>query len=110
MKRSVACFNNFKRSSVSDTASQNASSDRSGPTIRETLENRQLRVYATAIVPDDEHKIASVVAKWASEGVDWIISTGGTGFGVRDRTPEVSVTVYAALLRACCLKTHFQGH
>lgn len=42
------------------------------------------------IVPDDEVIIRAVVRTWADRGdVDWIVTTGGTGFGVRDRTPEV---------------------
>ncbi|CDO73824.1 hypothetical protein BN946_scf185015.g153 [Trametes cinnabarina] len=41
------------------------------------------------IVPDDEIRIRTVVLAWCYQGdIDWIVTTGGTGFGVRDRTPE----------------------
>ncbi|KIK96138.1 hypothetical protein PAXRUDRAFT_32580 [Paxillus rubicundulus Ve08.2h10] len=38
---------------------------------------------------DDEAQIREIVKEQSEKGaVDWIITTGGTGFGVRDRTPE----------------------
>ncbi|KAJ4479031.1 MoaB/Mog domain-containing protein [Lentinula aciculospora] len=78
---------------VSDRASalhSDPNYDKSGPAIQELLVN-----YSTfscnehAIVPDDISDIQDAVKKWAINGeVDWIITTGGTGFGPRDRTPE----------------------
>lgn len=39
---------------------------------------------------DDIQAIQKTVKKWAGGGeVDWIITTGGTGFGIKDKTPEV---------------------
>lgn len=45
------------------------------------------------IVPDDVRQIQEVVRGWADleDGVDWVITTGGTGFGKRDVTPEVGL-------------------
>lgn len=42
------------------------------------------------IIPDDVDLIQKTINEVI--GVDWIITTGGTGFGVRDNTPEVSRT------------------
>lgn len=78
---------------VSDTASANAAADKSGPAIREIIAQHGYQCVHYVIVPDDEDRIREIVSAWAdAEGVDFIITTGGTGFGVRDRTPEVSVT------------------
>lgn len=45
------------------------------------------------IVPDDETQIQAFVKEMSERGdIDWIVTTGGTGFGVRDRTPEVKRT------------------
>lgn len=86
---------------VSDTASRDASLDRSGPLIRELLEQGSdagakpssgttFVVVKSAIVADEKHEIIRIVKEWSfDDRVDWIITTGGTGFGTRDCTPEV---------------------
>ncbi|KAJ7181579.1 MoaB/Mog domain-containing protein [Mycena crocata] len=75
---------------VSDTASANSSADKSGPTIREILaSNAAFSCGDHRIVADDVPAIQGAVNDWVSCGdVDWVITTGGTGFGVRDQTPE----------------------
>ena len=79
---------------VSDTASLDPAADRSGPAIQALLTQAGYICTHLQIVPDDEIRIRSVVLGWCDQGdVDWIVTTGGTGFGVRDRTPEVSICV-----------------
>ncbi|KAG8691717.1 hypothetical protein FRC11_012001 [Ceratobasidium sp. 423] len=78
---------------VSDTASKDAQQDRSGPVIRDILTDHssgcQFSVDALVIVPDNVGLIQSTVKGWSLSGLyDWIITTGGTGFGPRDLTPE----------------------
>ncbi|KAJ7248538.1 MoaB/Mog domain-containing protein [Mycena rebaudengoi] len=75
---------------VSDTASANNAVDKSGPTIREFLLGRgTFSCDDHLIVPDDVSLIQKAVKEWSNRGdIDWIITTGGTGFGVRDKTPE----------------------
>lgn len=49
---------------------------------------------ARAIVPDETDRIAGVLAQWADDGeVDLILTTGGTGLGPRDVTPEATRAV-----------------
>lgn len=83
-------------SSVSDTAARDRSADRSGPTIREILSVRQnilVEENDSAIVSDDAETIQRVIRAWTGrvgdDKIDWIITTGGTGLGIRDITPEV---------------------
>lgn len=69
-----------------------AAADKSGPTIQEIVRQRGHGCVRSTILPDDEQQIRETVKNWCYDvenTVDWIISTGGTGFGVRDRTPEV---------------------
>ncbi|KAK7053929.1 Molybdopterin molybdenumtransferase [Favolaschia claudopus] len=75
---------------VSDTAAANDTADKSGPTIREILgQNESFVCKDHLIVADDIQAIQSAVNTWCNRGdIDWIITTGGTGFGVRDQTPE----------------------
>ena len=81
---------NFNDYLVSDTAAKDASADQSGPLIQSVLQEQGFTCKTPIIVPDEEEKIRQSVNKLSCSGdVDWIITTGGTGFGVRDRTPEV---------------------
>lgn len=79
---------------VSDTAATDPSADKSGPTIQRILAERGLQCVANTIVNDDEARIRDYVRAWAEgDTADLVLTTGGTGFGVRDRTPEVRVSV-----------------
>ncbi|HEY0327242.1 MAG TPA: molybdenum cofactor biosynthesis protein B [Allosphingosinicella sp.] len=72
---------------VSDTRGEE--DDRSGRLLVERLTEAGHELAAKAIVRDDVEAIRAQVRAWvADEGVDLVISTGGTGFGPRDVTPE----------------------
>ncbi|KAI0700635.1 molybdenum cofactor biosynthesis protein [Cytidiella melzeri] len=74
---------------ISDTASADPSADKSGPAIKQIILDHGHACDTTAIVPDDELQIQEIVRSWAADNVaDLIVTTGGTGFGRRDRTPE----------------------
>ncbi|KAK0461635.1 uncharacterized protein EV420DRAFT_1639932 [Desarmillaria tabescens] len=74
---------------VSDTAFKDATADKSGPALVTLLQEAGLSCSNRQIVPDDVQQIQHFVKLWSDTGlVDFIITTGGTGFGVRDRTPE----------------------
>ena len=72
---------------VSDTRS--LEEDRSGATLVERLEKAGHTLIDRAIVKDDIPAIQEQVTLWSKQdGVDVIITTGGTGFTGRDVTPE----------------------
>ena len=72
---------------VSDT--RDTSNDTSGDYLAEQVQAAGHAVAARAIVIDDVYKMRAVVSNWiADEGVDAILMTGGTGFTLRDSTPE----------------------
>jgi molybdenum cofactor biosynthesis protein B len=72
---------------VSDTRTQNT--DTSGQLLVDRLTQAGHLLAAKAIVPDNIYQIRAVVSNWiASDSVQIIISTGGTGLTGRDQTPE----------------------
>ena len=72
---------------ISDTRDEE--SDSSGALLVERLTKAGHELAGQAIVKDDIEQIRSQVLAWVKdEGVDVIISTGGTGFAPRDVTPE----------------------
>jgi molybdenum cofactor biosynthesis protein B len=72
---------------ISDTRTEET--DKSGALVAERLTGAGHELAAKAIVSDDVDAIREQVRRWAEDdGVDVIISTGGTGFAPRDVTPE----------------------
>jgi molybdenum cofactor biosynthesis protein B len=72
---------------VSDT--RTIADDRSGDTLAGRIEESGHRLAARDIATDDIAAIRAVVQKWAKDdGIDVVITTGGTGFTGRDVTPE----------------------
>ncbi len=79
---------------LSDRAYQGIYEDKSGPMVVRLLEEffsgqgRPVH-FDTRIIPDDPGQLESVVRKYALDEVDFIVTTGGTGIGSRDITPDV---------------------
>eukprot|EP00397_Hematodinium_sp_SG-2012_P015883 GEMP01016185.1.p1 GENE.GEMP01016185.1~~GEMP01016185.1.p1 ORF type:complete len:826 (+),score=194.79 GEMP01016185.1:66-2543(+) len=73
---------------VSDRAAQGAYEDKTGPACRKAIEEIGWQVTRQEIVSDSEEDIRRVVSNWAAEGVQVILTMGGTGFAPRDITPE----------------------
>ena len=72
---------------VSD--SRTRADDRSGDFLAGALEQAGHRLADRRIVRDDRYAIRAIVAEWiASELIEVILATGGTGFRSRDVTPE----------------------
>ncbi len=76
---------------VSDRCARGEVEDQSGPALVARLESGLpgAQVVERAVVPDEIDAIQAVVRRWADEArVALIVTTGGTGFAPRDRTPE----------------------
>ena len=78
---------------VSDKGAKGEREDRSGPAIREIMETAGAEVVRYRIVPDEQDAIRGALIEWSDEGVDLILTTGGTGFSPRDWTPEATKAV-----------------
>jgi len=79
---------------LSDAAAGGRREDRSGPVVRELLEKRGWRVEALDVLPDDEGRIQAALVAWTDgDGCDAVFTSGGTGLGPRDVTPEATQAV-----------------
>lgn len=78
---------------VSDT--RTPETDKSGDVLVERLETAGHVLATRTIVSDDVQVIRNQLLAWiADDGVDIVISTGGTGLTGRDVTPEAFKSVY----------------
>lgn len=76
---------------ISDSTSQGTREDKSGKLAVETLKKNGFEISEYAVVADDLISIESNLAKFCDElKVDLVITTGGTGIGPRDVTPEAT--------------------
>ena len=84
---------------ASDSGAAGERADRSGKLIEELAAAAGWIVSETAIVPDDRAVIAEQLRAWADgEAVPLVITTGGTGVGPRDMTPEATLDVVDRLV------------
>ncbi|MBU1009637.1 MAG: MOSC domain-containing protein [Bacteroidetes bacterium] len=83
---------------LSDRASRGEYEDLSGPEIVSQLEtffadNRWHHKIERKIIADDPDSLRFILRKAKEEKYDMVFTTGGTGIGPRDITPEVAMTL-----------------
>ncbi len=79
---------------VSDRSSRGDRPDASGPLLAEAMRELGADVWAT-VVPDGVEEVERVIRAAVAEGARVVITTGGTGIGPRDLTPEGTARVIA---------------
>jgi molybdopterin adenylyltransferase len=75
---------------ISDSRSRGEAEDRGGPALAQFAISIGAVVLARDLVPDEQAEIEAQLRLWSDEGYDLILTTGGTGFGPRDVTPEAT--------------------
>ena len=79
---------------VSDLGAAGARQDASGDAIAAWASEMGFTVAERAVVPDESDRIAGALMRWADgDAVDAVLTTGGTGLGPRDVTPEATQAV-----------------
>lgn len=79
---------------VSDRSARGERPDLSGPLLKDIVIEQGWFVVRYEIIPDDLKPLRDLLAAWAdSNDLDVILTTGGTGFGQRDVTPEATRSV-----------------
>ncbi|MFB3924926.1 MAG: molybdenum cofactor biosynthesis protein B [Syntrophales bacterium] len=76
---------------VSDKGSRGEREDTSAPEVKRLLESISIHVARYEIVPDEKDIIREKLRNYAdSQGLDLIVTTGGTGVSPRDVTPDAT--------------------
>jgi molybdopterin adenylyltransferase len=84
---------------VSDSAAQGARPDRSGPALVERCRALGWQVVSSGVVSDERAPLEMRLSELADSGsLDLILTTGGTGLGPRDTTPEATAAVCEKLV------------
>jgi molybdopterin adenylyltransferase len=78
---------------VSDGVSARTREDESGRALVRILKNAGFEVMEPVVVPDEEERIADAIVAAAERGTDVVVTTGGTGLGPRDVTPQATSAV-----------------
>jgi len=75
---------------VSDGVSAGTRTDASGPLLVDLLKGAQFEVSGPEVVPDDQARIKDAIVAAGVGGADLVVTTGGTGLGPRDVTPQAT--------------------
>lgn len=78
---------------VSDKGAAGEREDTSGVVVGEILEAAGIGVVRREIVPDEADPLRDLMVSLCEEGLDLIVTTGGTGLSPRDVTPEATLAV-----------------
>lgn len=78
---------------ISDMGARGEREDTSGEAIRDLLAQIDASIDRYEIIPDERDRISALLREWSDEGLQLIVTTGGTGLGPRDVTPEATAAV-----------------
>ena len=79
---------------LSDKGARGERKDESGPAAKELLEAAGYEVVELLLLPDEPVQLKTQLIRLAdSRQVDLVLTSGGTGFSLRDQTPEATMAV-----------------
>ena len=84
---------------VSDSAAEGKRRDESGPALAQSCRALGWDVVSTEILSDDQTGLQGRLTALADSALaDLVLTTGGTGIGPRESTPEATIAVCSKLL------------
>ena len=84
---------------VSDSVATGKHADASGPAVAGRCKELGWEIVSAEILPDERESIAEFLRNTAdAKVVDLILTTGGTGVGPRDVTPEATISIAERLI------------
>lgn len=78
---------------VSDSVHAGRAEDETGPALSSSLEEAGFDVVDRRVVPDEPDEVTAALRELAAGFAGLVVTTGGTGFGPRDLTPEATLAV-----------------
>lgn len=75
---------------VSDGVAAGTRKDQSGPALIDLLRAADFDTSGPEVVPDSQDRISDAIVAAVVAGADIVITTGGTGLGPRDVTPQAT--------------------
>lgn len=93
---------------VSDSAWRREREDKSGPAVAGALRQLGFEVVATWLVPDELSRIQAAIIE-AADYAQLIVTTGGTGLGPRDVTPEATRAICQRLVEGIPERMRSEG-
>ena len=94
---------------LSDSMSSGQGEDKSGPILIDGFSNVGCVVNHHEIFPDGSEKLVTTIQDWVNDGVELIITTGGTGLGPRDLTIETLEKIFDSKLPGVEQALHAYG-
>ena len=94
---------------LSDSISSGHGEDKSGPILVDGFSIAGCLVNHHETFPDGSKKLVSTIQDWVKDGVELIITTGGTGLGPRDLTIETMENVFDSKLPGVEQALHAYG-
>ena len=74
---------------MSDSISLDESEDKSGPILVKGFTDSGCKADHQKVLPDGSEELIPTIESWIKDGVELIITTGGTGLGPRDLTLQL---------------------
>jgi len=94
---------------LSDSISSGHGEDKSGPILIDGFSNAGCVVNHHETFPDGSEKLIPTIQNWVKDGVELIITTGGTGLGPRDLTIETLQKIFDSKLPGIEQALHAYG-
>ncbi|MBT3217228.1 MAG: bifunctional molybdenum cofactor biosynthesis protein MoaC/MoaB [Candidatus Marinimicrobia bacterium] len=94
---------------LSDSISEGKCEDKSGPILANGFRNAGCSVDQHIVLPDGSEDLVSTIHEWIKNGVELIITTGGTGLGPRDLTIETLDKIFNSKLPGIEQALHAYG-